>query len=395
MLQPHAVQNCRWMASNWSIPLFRVFGIRLEMHLSFLLLLAYFGWTGYSLAGFSSAAYNILLILLIFSCVVLHELGHSLTARVFGVSTQRILLLPIGGMAQLGSMPRSPWKELLITVAGPAVNFALAAVLYLTFRAAINFNQILSQPALLLIHHTFQSTIVGLMVFNLIMGLFNLIPVFPMDGGRLLRSTLAFFLSYERATEIAAWVAKPLAIAGIIGALVFGPNYLLAILFAFIFFAGSAEAAHVKSEARLRDIAVGELVSRNFKSFSPESSLGSLLEILCISSPEEFVITKPGEERPLGVVTQEELLNFAKRYPLGKPIGDLLTRPPSLVQSHWPAEILGQQALRRRSGRTLVMSGDILVGVVRWDTINPRLDAIHLRRKHLNLTPSGAHSEAT
>ena len=114
---------------GWSINLFRVFGIRLAVHFSFLLLLAYVAWAGWMEAGWAGVAWSVAFIVMLFTCVVLHELGHSLTARHFGIGVSRILLLPIGGMAEFDSIPRQPRRELLITLAGPAVNFAIVLAL--------------------------------------------------------------------------------------------------------------------------------------------------------------------------------------------------------------------------------------------------------------------------
>jgi len=220
---------------GWSINLFRIRGIQLALHFSFLLLLAYAAMEGWSDGGWVQLLWSVGILLAFFACVVLHELGHSFTAMHYGIRVRRILLMPIGGMAELDSIPRQPSRELLITLAGPAVNFAIAAVLWALVGAggddypadAMGFGQ-------LLLHA------------NLLMGCFNLLPVFPMDGGRILRALLATQLPYLRATFWAATVGKILAvIAGLTAALVFH-NYLTAFLFAFIFAAGDAEYRSVQ-----------------------------------------------------------------------------------------------------------------------------------------------------
>jgi Zn-dependent protease len=215
---------------GWSINLFRIRGIQLSLHFSFLLLLAYAANEGWSDGGWVQMLWSVGILVAFFACVVLHELGHSFTAMHFGIGVRRILLMPIGGMAELDSIPRQPGRELLITLAGPAVNFAIAGVLWPLVGLggddypanAVGFGQLLLQA-------------------NLFMGCFNLLPVFPMDGGRILRALLATQLPYVRATFWAATVAKILAvIAGLVAAFVFH-NYLTAFLFAFIFAAGDAE----------------------------------------------------------------------------------------------------------------------------------------------------------
>jgi Zn-dependent protease len=224
---------------RWSINLFRVFGIRLAVHFTFLLLLAYVAWEGWTDSGWLGLGFSVVFILLLFTCIVLHELGHSLTARHFGVGVSRILLLPIGGMAEFESIPREPRRELLITLAGPAVNFAFVAILwpFLTVPAGWRGGEI---PL------TWGGLLFGVWLVNLVMGCFNLIPVFPMDGGRILRSLLAMRWPYLRATRWAATIGKILATAGIVAMAFVMHNFLGCALFAFIFVAGDLEYRAVK-----------------------------------------------------------------------------------------------------------------------------------------------------
>lgn len=222
----------------------RIFGIQLELHFTFLLLVGLYAWVGYETALWAGALSNTIAIVLIFACVILHELGHSLVAMHYGIKINRILLLPIGGMAEFARMPRSPKKELLITLAGPAVNFFIAGGLIL-FGNTMPENFLDRTP-------TLSQILPFLLFINLIMGFFNLIPVFPMDGGRIFRSILAFFLPYLKATWIAVQVGKLLAIAGIIGAIFLWHNLLLAILFGFIFMSGDSEYRYVLRQETLR-----------------------------------------------------------------------------------------------------------------------------------------------
>jgi Zn-dependent protease len=218
---------------GWSINLFKIRGIQLSLHFSFPLLLAHWAWDGYKAAGPAGAAWSTALIVAIFTCVVLHELGHSLTARRFGVGVRRILLMPIGGMAEFDSIPRQPRSELLITAAGPAVNYVLAALLFVLLDSASGLpdNAI---PA------SVSEFVWCLFYWNLTMGIFNLAPVFPMDGGRILRAFLALRLPYVRATHWAVLVGKVLSATGAIAAF-WTDRYLLGALTLFIYFAGDAE----------------------------------------------------------------------------------------------------------------------------------------------------------
>jgi Zn-dependent protease len=176
-----------------------------------------------------------------FTCVVLHELGHSFTGQHFGVKVRRILLMPIGGMAQFDSIPRQPRQEILMTLAGPAVNFLLAGILWIFATFPDGWDAYPTPSSL-------GDLVRSLFVANIAMGVFNLAPVFPMDGGRILRALLAIRLPYVRATYVAVMIGKVLAVAAIIVALFFYHSIYLAILFGFIFMAGQGEYRAVKQQ---------------------------------------------------------------------------------------------------------------------------------------------------
>ena len=233
--------------------LFRVRGIQLSVHFSFFLLLAAFGVNGWEDERGAGMLWNMATLVGFFACVVLHELGHSFTAMHFGVGVRRILLLPIGGMAEFDAIPRQPCREFLITIAGPAVNFVIAGLLWLVVPP---YREDLAQ-------YSFAGFSYQLLFANVVMGTFNLLPAFPMDGGRILRALLATRFSYVSATRIAARVGKVICVLGIGYALFSAslgwtekPLWMLAVLFAFIFFVGEMEYRMVKrreaDEARWR-----------------------------------------------------------------------------------------------------------------------------------------------
>jgi Zn-dependent protease len=225
---------------GWSINLFRVRGIRVSLHFTFLLLLAFYCWQGWSVGGASGLWWSAAEFLLIFASVVLHELGHSFVAMHFGVGVRGILLMPIGGMAQFDSIPRKPAQELLITIAGPAVNFAIVAALWYLVDFPSGWESD-SSPL------TLADAGRLLLRANLILGIFNLYPAFPMDGGRILRAMLAFRLPYLRATYWAMIVARVFTLIGI-AASIYWQSYLLTALFVFILMAGSAEYRLLKRQ---------------------------------------------------------------------------------------------------------------------------------------------------
>jgi Zn-dependent protease len=215
----------------------RVAGIDLFLHPTFLLVLLPGIFQGFSPV----------LVLALFGCIVLHELGHALMARKFGIETDNITLYPIGGVARLRRMPRAPGAELLIALAGPAVNFAIIGAILALRYIGVGGAEYPSPPDFL----------DNLLVMNLVLGLFNLIPAFPMDGGRVLRALLSGWLGRVQATSVAATIGRTLAmifgLLGLYNVFHYGPEYLIHVaLAAFIYVVAGAEEATVRAEERRR-----------------------------------------------------------------------------------------------------------------------------------------------
>jgi Zn-dependent protease len=233
------------MRVSWKLG--RVAGINVYLHPTFLLLLAFIGYGG---AGQRGPA-DVVLVLATFFCVLLHEFGHALTARRFGIETEDITLYPIGGVARLRRMPKAPGAELLIALAGPAVNALIVIALGLVHWFAFGGSLVTSSPLDLFI--------VELIVINAVLGIFNLIPAFPMDGGRVLRALLSGWLGRARATMIAAGLGRGLALlfglyslSNLLGTS--DPTYLVHMVLAwFIYMAAGAELARVLDEERPRE----------------------------------------------------------------------------------------------------------------------------------------------
>jgi Zn-dependent protease len=222
----------RLIRMGWSLPIFRIAGIQLRIHITFLLLIAWLAFGYYAEGGSAVAASRVIFILLLFVCVVLHEFGHAFAAKAFGINTPDITLLPIGGVARLERMPEEPVQELIIAVAGPMVNVVIALGLFVAGGSQAFVN---------------SSTVEGggfiaqLMTINILLVLFNLLPAFPMDGGRVLRALLAIRMSYARATQVAATIGQGFAfVFGFIG-LLWNPFLIFIALFVYI--GASQEAA--------------------------------------------------------------------------------------------------------------------------------------------------------
>ena len=246
--------------------LFRIRGIQLSVHVSFILLLAYVAWDGWTDAAWRGALWSLAYMLALFTCVTLHELGHAAAARRFGVRVPRILLLPVGGMAEMESIPRRPRDEIIIALAGPAVNYLIVGVLmiFVRFPTGLNFEYFELTPA------GFGRSLV---LVNLIMGLFNLLPAFPMDGGRVFRALMAMRLPYLQATKIAAHLGKVVAVAAAAYLVFYRHNNFGVVLFTFIIIAGELE---------LRSVARSELAAAHWRSVQSRFQLP-----LDLNSPDD------------------------------------------------------------------------------------------------------------
>ena len=244
------------MKMKWSWKLGRIAGIDIYLHTTFLILIVWIiSASVFSGGSMLDAVIGVLFITSIFSFVVLHELGHALTARRFGIRTRDITLLPIGGIASIMSMPEKPRQELSIALAGPAVNIVLAAVFLL---AVLILNSFLQNTW---IGATALSFLFLLMKVNIALAIFNLLPAFPMDGGRVIRALMSMRMPHLRATEIAAAIGKVMAVLlGLLGLLgMFGllesfDNPFLIVIAFFIWFAGSAEVAALRMKARQENL---------------------------------------------------------------------------------------------------------------------------------------------
>lgn len=225
-----------------SMRLGTAFGIPVFVHWTFLGLLAVVGYLGMTSAGTAGLVWALSMTIALFGCVLLHELGHALAARRYGVKTRDIILLPVGGVARLERMPRDPTQEIVIALAGPAVNLVIAAVLL----PIVWLTSGLGGVGLVAIGSGFLLT---LMNINLVLLAFNLLPAFPMDGGRVLRALLAYRMDYLRSTQVAATVGKVMAVAFIAYG-VFTGQFMLALVGMFVLFAATAEVVNVQRQQR-------------------------------------------------------------------------------------------------------------------------------------------------
>lgn len=287
----------------WSINVGRVAGTQIRIHITFLLFLAFIGLAGYVSGGLQAAVNTLVFIVLLFLCVLLHEFGHIFTARAFGVTTPDVTLLPIGGVARLERIPEDPREEFLIAVAGPLVNVAIAIALILFFGAE------LSGRSLALIERPQLSLVDRLAAVNLFLAIFNMIPAFPMDGGRVLRALLASRLGYTRATQIAASIGQFVAFAlGFLG--LFG-NPLLIFIAIFVYLAAASEAQLVAVRAMSRGVPVNAAMMTQFATLAPEDHIDAAIETLLRTSQSEFPIVDAAD-RLVGILSRNDMIRALK-----------------------------------------------------------------------------------
>lgn len=273
-------------------------GIKVYIHSSFLLLLLVYGLLDFSDSGsLTSAIVTVSFILSVFLCVTLHEFGHALTAARFGVKTQNITLYPFGGIAKLEKIPDKPWQELLVAIAGPAVNALIIIVILLAQKLQSgNFPSLLNLRSQMDNFHYLNS----LLFVNIMQVMFNMLPAFPMDGGRVLRSVLATFLSYTLATNIAATLGKIMAavfaMQGLGLAIVpFLPTSPILLFIAFVVWSGAAaEQNFARIKSQFSESSIRALMISNFVSFNETESLGSILKKSKSIRQSDFPIVKDG-----------------------------------------------------------------------------------------------------
>ncbi len=290
---------------KWQWKLGKFFGIDVYIHATFLLLIA---WVGYShwLANrnWGEVLNGIIFILALFACVILHEYGHALTARKFGVKTRDITIYPIGGVARLERMPEKPIEELWVALMGPAVNVVIAVVLFVYLFLTSSFTPLRELTV------TSGAFLERLLVVNISLVLFNLLPAFPMDGGRVLRALLAMRLDYVRATQIAATIGQGMALLfGLIG--LFGNASLLFIAF-FIWIGASQEASMTQMKNAISGIPVGRAMLTDYKTLSPRDPLERMSQLLLAGSQHDFPVVD--EERIVGVVTRDDFLRALAQH---------------------------------------------------------------------------------
>jgi len=353
---------------KWSLRIGKLFGIPVFIHFTFLLFLAWVGAMSWHEAqSLSAALEGVLFICTIFACVVLHELGHALTARRYGIPTRDITLLPIGGVARLERMPDDPRQELWVALAGPVVNVVIAAALFVGSQVSASMFSLGVEGL------TTGSFVARVIVVNIFLVLFNLLPAFPMDGGRVLRALLATRMEYPRATRIAATIGQSMALlfglAGLVGfpGVIESGNPMLVFIALFVWIGAAQEANMVQMKYNLSGIPVSRAMVTEFHTLRPDSTMADAVDLTLKGTQRDFPVMDG--DRVVGVLRQSDMLRTLAREGASTRAADVMQTDFEVVQASETLEAAFRRLSERRCNTAPVSFQGRLVGMVTMDNI--------------------------
>lgn len=355
-------------------------GIGVFMHPTFLLLLLFVGWQHWQRGQSALAvAEGLIFILALFGCVVLHELGHALTARRYGIATKDITLLPIGGIARLERMPDVPSQELWVALAGPAVNVVIAAVLYAGLLATGGFTPV---EEVNVVRGPFLER---LMVVNVFLVVFNLLPAFPMDGGRVLRALLAMRMDYARATQTASAVAQGMAfLFGVVG--LTGGNPFLIIIALFVWMGSAQEATQVQMRSSLGTAPVSHGMITEYHALAPDEPLSRAVALLLSGTQQDFPVMNDG--RVVGMLGLRDLQLALRQHGDQAPVGEVMQREVKTVDADEQLAAAFQTLQMTGARVAAVTRQGVVVGLLTLDNVGEFLMVRSSLAAHLKGQPA-------
>lgn len=356
---------------RWSWPIGRLAGIPLRVHLTFPLLLAWIALAQWQMDGdFRGAASLVGTVLLVFTIVVLHELGHALAARRYGVATRDITLLPIGGVARLERIPRNPRQELVIAIAGPAVNVVLAIGIGAALFVTGGMRDLTDLGGLVAADPTFdlRRLATRLVAINIWILAFNLLPAFPMDGGRVLRAALAMrWRDYVRATEAAARAGRFFAVLfGLIAFFVLN-SPLLILIAGFVWLSGAGEAAQVRTQVALEGVTLRSVTMTDLRTLSPTDTLSSAAKLVIDGFQTDFPVLDAG--RYVGILSRDDLVRGLHDRGREAFVQDAMRSDGPTLDEGTPPEAALERLLRSRRHALPVLRNGQLVGLLTQDNV--------------------------
>jgi Zn-dependent protease len=349
---------------GWSLTVGRIAGVAIRIHVTFWLLLLWIGVSAARQGGWPAALESVVFIALLFACVTAHEFGHILVARRYGIATREVTLLPIGGVASLQRLPDTPGRELAVALAGPAVNFVIALVLFAalgSFGAASVEG--LANPGV--------SMLARLAAANLVLAVFNLLPAFPMDGGRVLHALLAMRMSEARATEIAANVGQACAFGlGFLG--LFG-NPMLLFVAIFVYVAAAEEAGASRLKQGLKGLTAADLMETRIATLPLQATLQEALNLALTTEQGHFPLVD-AYRKPAALVTRAALLGAVQTREPGEPAESVAQAPAEAIAASTRAEKAFEQLQTgERSALCVVDEAGVLVGLLPRSALAERM----------------------
>jgi Zn-dependent protease/predicted transcriptional regulator len=346
---------------KWSTKVGTFAGIDVYVHTTFLMLIAWVGFAHWQEGrSLTAALAGVAFVLVLFLCVLLHEFGHALTARRYGIGTRDITLLPIGGLAQLERMPDDPRQELWVALAGPAVNVAIAIVLAVVWFVTDG----VLQPGATGVETA--SVLERLVLVNIVLVLFNLLPAFPMDGGRVLRALLAMRMPYMRATQLAATVGQGMALLfGLVG--LFANPFLIFIAL-FVWIGAGQEAAQSEMRSALGGVPLARAMLTDFRTLAPDDTLARAVELLLAGTQQDFPIA---DERGavLGILTRADLLTALARQEQHAPVATIMRRDFLTADAGADLDDVLQELQGRDCHTVPVLQRGQLIGLLTMDNV--------------------------
>lgn len=344
-----------------SLRLGSVSGIQISVHWTFLILIAWIVFNSLVRGlGMEEAIWSVVFVLTIFGCVTLHELGHALAAKRFKIKTRSITLLPIGGVAQMESLPEKPKEELIVALAGPAVNFLIVGVLFLVLRDSLDMETLTSLQTI-----GQSNFLYALMFVNFWLAIFNLIPAFPMDGGRVLRALLAFRMSRTRATQIAARLGQLLAIGFIFLGLYSNP--FLVFIGLFVFLGAESEAGHVQAQSLLKGYKVSDALLKDTPVLGPHDTIRDAAGLLLRGQHKYFLVGSKG--KPEGTIGRDDIIRGLEASGGEASVREAMQHKILYLTPDMPIESAWQQMREQGCEFALVSENDQYIGALDLDNI--------------------------
>lgn len=358
---------------TWSFQIGKLFGIPLRVHITFFLLIVLVAATPASVYGMGRLA-GVGFVIALFACVIIHELAHSLVARKYGVPVRYIILLPIGGISMMERMPDDPHQEFNVAVVGPLASLAVALVLGGAVYAAAGS----LEPFLSPWHGGVVPFVARLAWINVVLAGFNLIPAFPVDGGRVLRALLAFHMDYAAATHTAAVIGQGLAIAlGIFGLL--GQNWFLVIIAVFIYMGASAEDTQVRVRRTLSEVPAWQAMVNDFRSLDKDDTLAEAFQYASHSYQHDFPVVDEGQL--VGLVTRQALISGMQDRGGETTVAEVMVGNPCRVGPNDSLANVFQEISTGTCPVAAVVDQARLVGLVTPESVNQYLMALAYQRR--------------